>query len=77
MRVIYTYIQRATGSRIECPVGITASEKKGPPKTLVQVYCKKPFAGPALSVTLHLPNSDLQSPADLLFLNQVPKVSLR
>ena len=33
---IYDYIQRATGPWIECPVGITASEKKKPPKTLVQ-----------------------------------------
>jgi len=33
---IYDYIQRATGPWIECPVGITASEKHNPPKTLVQ-----------------------------------------
>jgi transposase len=33
---IYDYIQRATGPWIECPVGITASEKSNPPKTLVQ-----------------------------------------
>src|SRR5215469_11142972 len=33
---IYDYIQRATGAWLECPVGITASEKKDPPKTLVQ-----------------------------------------
>jgi transposase len=34
--VIYDYIQRATGEWLECPVGITASERKNPPKTLVQ-----------------------------------------
>ena len=33
---IYNYIQRATGEWLECPVGITASERKDPPKTLVQ-----------------------------------------
>ena len=33
---VYEYIQRATGPWIECPIGITASEKKRPPKTLVQ-----------------------------------------
>jgi transposase len=33
---VYDYIQRATGPWIECPVGITASEKNNPPKTLVQ-----------------------------------------
>src|SRR5271165_2910833 len=33
---VYNYIQRATGPWIECPVGVTASEKKEPPKTLVQ-----------------------------------------
>ena len=33
---IYDYIQRATGEWLECPVGITASERKDPPKTLVQ-----------------------------------------
>ena len=33
---IYDYIQRATGTWIECPVGITANEKSNPPKTLVQ-----------------------------------------
>jgi transposase len=33
---IYDYIQRATGEWLECPVGITASERKNPPKTLVQ-----------------------------------------
>jgi len=33
---VYDYIQRATGPWIECPIGITASEKKEPPKTLVQ-----------------------------------------
>jgi transposase len=33
---IYDYIQRASGPWIECPVGITASEKSNPPKTLVQ-----------------------------------------
>lgn len=30
------YLKRATGSWLECPVGITASEKTHPPKTLVQ-----------------------------------------
>jgi transposase len=30
------YIQRATGNWIECPVGITASEKTSPPRTRVQ-----------------------------------------
>jgi transposase len=33
---IYDYIQRATGEWLECPVGITASERNDPPKTLVQ-----------------------------------------
>jgi transposase len=33
---IFDYIQSATGPWIECPVGITASEKSPPPKTLVQ-----------------------------------------
>jgi transposase len=33
---IFDYIQSATGSWIECPVGIAASEKSPPPKTLVQ-----------------------------------------
>ena len=33
---VFDYIQRATGSWIECPVGITAREKSAPPKTLVQ-----------------------------------------
>ena len=33
---IYDDIQRATGEWLECPVGITASERKDPPKTLVQ-----------------------------------------
>ena len=33
---VFDYIQSATGPWIECPVGITASEKKEPPKTLVQ-----------------------------------------
>jgi transposase len=33
---VYEYILRATGPWIECPIGITASEKKEPPKTLVQ-----------------------------------------
>ena len=33
---VFDYIQRATGPWIDCPVGITASEKKSPPKTLVQ-----------------------------------------
>jgi transposase len=40
---VFDYIQRATGSWIECPVGITAREKKVPPKTLVQeVTSNKP-----------------------------------
>src|SRR5215469_12917414 len=34
--MFYDYIQRATGEWFECPVGITASERKDPPKTLVQ-----------------------------------------
>src|SRR6202521_2319757 len=33
---VFDYIQSATGPWIECPVGIAASEKKEPPKTLVQ-----------------------------------------
>jgi transposase len=33
---VFDYIQRATGPWIECSVGITASEKKDPPKTLFQ-----------------------------------------
>ena len=33
---IFDYIQSATGPWIECPVGIAASEKSSPPKTLVQ-----------------------------------------
>lgn len=33
---VYQYIQRATGSWLECPVGITASEKAQVPKTQVQ-----------------------------------------
>lgn len=33
---VYDYIQRATGPWIECPIGITASERKVPPRTLVQ-----------------------------------------
>lgn len=33
---VFDYIQSATGPWIECPVGITASEKAVPPKTLVQ-----------------------------------------
>jgi Transposase DDE domain len=33
---IFDYIQSATGPWIECPVGIAASEKSPPPKTLVQ-----------------------------------------
>lgn len=33
---VYRYIERATGEWTECPVGITASEKHEPPKTLVQ-----------------------------------------
>ena len=33
---VFDYIQSATGPWTECPVGITASEKSSPPKTLVQ-----------------------------------------
>ena len=33
---VFDYIQSATGPWIECPVGITASEKSTAPKTLVQ-----------------------------------------
>jgi transposase len=33
---VYEYVQQATGPWIECPIGITASEKKQPPKTFVQ-----------------------------------------
>ncbi len=33
---VFDYIQSATGPWIECPVGITAREKKIPPKTRVQ-----------------------------------------
>jgi transposase len=33
---VFGYIQKATGSWIECPVGITSREKPVPPKTLVQ-----------------------------------------
>jgi transposase len=33
---VYEYIGRATGPWIDCPVGITASEKSAPPKTEVQ-----------------------------------------
>jgi transposase len=33
---VYEYILRATGPWMECPIGITAREKKEPPKTLVQ-----------------------------------------
>ncbi|HVT60835.1 MAG TPA: IS1634 family transposase [Thermoanaerobaculia bacterium] len=33
---IYRYLQRATGHWLECPVGITASEKARPPRTRVQ-----------------------------------------
>jgi transposase len=33
---IFDYIQSATGPWTECPLGITASEKSSPPKTLVQ-----------------------------------------
>jgi transposase len=33
---IFDYIQSATGPWIECPIGIAASEKSIPPKTLVQ-----------------------------------------
>jgi transposase len=40
---IMRYLERATGSWLECPVGITASEKTPPPKTLVQeVASEKP-----------------------------------
>ena len=33
---VVEYIERATGEWIDCPVGITASEKKTPPRTRVQ-----------------------------------------
>jgi transposase len=33
---VFDYIKRATGPWRECPVGITASEKAHPPRTLVQ-----------------------------------------
>jgi transposase len=33
---VQRYVERATGSWIECPAGIAASEKAEPPKTLVQ-----------------------------------------
>ena len=33
---VLRYVARATGPWLECPVGITASEKAQPPKTLVQ-----------------------------------------
>ncbi|MFQ5381499.1 MAG: IS1634 family transposase [Dehalococcoidia bacterium] len=33
---VYGYIERASGTWIECPVGITAREKSNPPRTLVQ-----------------------------------------
>jgi len=33
---VFDYIERATGPWIECPVGITAREKRNPPKTQVQ-----------------------------------------
>jgi transposase len=40
---VLRYLNRATGSWLECPVGITASEKTQPPKTLVQeVASEKP-----------------------------------
>ena len=40
---IFDYIQSATGPWIECPLGIAASEKSPPPKTLVQeVHSNKP-----------------------------------
>ena len=40
---IFDYIQSATGPWIECPCGITASERATPPKTLVQeVAAKQP-----------------------------------
>jgi transposase len=40
---VFDYIQSATGPWIECPNGITASEKAGAPKTLVQeVPSKEP-----------------------------------
>jgi transposase len=38
---IFDYIQSATGPWIECPCGITASEKATPPKTLVQEVASK------------------------------------
>ena len=40
---VLRYLKRATGPWLECPVGITASEKAQPPKTLVQeVASEKP-----------------------------------
>jgi hypothetical protein len=40
---VFDYIQSATGPWIECPVGITASERSTAPKTLVQeVVSNKP-----------------------------------
>jgi transposase len=33
---IYRYIESATGAWLECPVGVAASERSTPPKTLVQ-----------------------------------------
>jgi transposase len=38
---VFDYIQSATGPWIECPVGITASEKGTPPRTLVQEVAAK------------------------------------
>jgi transposase len=40
---VLRYLKRATGRWLECPVGITASEKEQPPRTLVQeVVSEKP-----------------------------------
>lgn len=42
---VYQYIEQATGTWIDCPVGITASERAEPPKTQVQeVPCAQPGA---------------------------------
>ena len=38
---VFDYIQSATGPWIECPVGITASERSTAPKTLVQEVASK------------------------------------
>jgi transposase len=44
---VYEYIERARGPWIDCPVGITASEKSCPPKTEVQEVASK---GPGVRV---------------------------